>query len=68
MEYLSIKSKDDERAISMNNQAERIVSIGYIQFSPALGNVSATIQQIDSLIHVAEGADILVLTELCNSG
>ena len=68
MECLSIKSKDDERAISMNNQAERIVSIGYIQFSPALGNVSATIQQIDSLIHVAEGADILVLTELCNSG
>ena len=46
---MSIKSKDDERAISMNNQAERIVSIGYIQFSPALGNVSATKQHFCAL-------------------
>ncbi len=42
--------------------------IGFIQLAPVLGDVQATIQKIDSLIHHCEISDILVLPELCNSG
>jgi len=52
----------------MSKQAESRISIGLMQFAPALGDVGATIQRIDSLIPAANGLDILVLPELCNSG
>ena len=52
----------------MKRQWRTKVSIGYLQCAPALGNVNETIGHIDALIRSAEGADILVLPELCNSG
>lgn len=42
--------------------------IGFVQFSPALGDVAATIRELDSLCEDFKSADILVLPELCNSG
>ena len=42
--------------------------IGFVQLSPDLGNVNATIRKVDGLIRQADMADILVLPELCNSG
>ncbi len=44
------------------------MKIGFIQLAPVLGDVRATIQKIDQLLHGCEIADILVLPELCNSG
>jgi len=44
------------------------LKIGFIQLAPVLGDVRATIQKIDRLLHDCEIADILVLPELCNSG
>jgi len=44
------------------------VRIGFMQFSPVLGDVSRTIQHIDKLLDQCERADLLVLPELCNSG
>jgi predicted amidohydrolase len=47
---------------------EAHLKIGFIQFAPALGDVRATLEQIDRLAARAAGADLLVLPELCNSG
>ncbi|RJR35508.1 MAG: carbon-nitrogen hydrolase [Desulfobacteraceae bacterium] len=44
------------------------MKVGIIQFSPALAEREETIRRIDSLIDQCEGADIVVLPELCNSG
>ena len=44
------------------------MKIGYLQFAPVLGDRDATIEMIDRLIQPCEGADLLVLPELCNSG
>lgn len=44
------------------------MNIGFIQFSPSLGDAESTIRKIDELIPRAAGADIIVLPELCNSG
>jgi len=44
------------------------VKAGFIQFEPILGDVQATIRKIDKLISLAEGAELVVLPELCNSG
>ncbi len=44
------------------------MKIGFVQFPPALGDVGATMRQIDRLVGQAAGADLLVLPELCNSG
>ncbi len=44
------------------------MKIGFIQFAPILGDVEATIQEIKRLSHLAVGADLLALPELCNSG
>ena len=44
------------------------MKIAFIQLAPVLGDVRATIQKIDQLLHGCEIADILVLPELCNSG
>lgn len=42
--------------------------IGYVQFAPALGDVAATIREIDRLRPKFESADLVVLPELSNSG
>jgi predicted amidohydrolase len=47
---------------------EGIVRIGFLQFSPLLGDVRGTIQSIERLLDGGEETDILVLPELCNSG
>jgi predicted amidohydrolase len=44
------------------------MKIGYAQFAPALGDVQATIQEIDRQMPLCTGADLIVLPELCNSG
>ena len=44
------------------------MKIGFIQFAPALGDVAATLRDLDRLVEQAAGADLLVLPELCNSG
>ena len=44
------------------------MKIGFVQCEPVLGDVHATIQRIDDLIHRVTKPDILVLPELCNSG
>ncbi|MGD8793460.1 MAG: nitrilase-related carbon-nitrogen hydrolase [Anaerolineae bacterium] len=44
------------------------MKIGLIQFAPALGDVAATMAEIERLAAEAAGADLLVLPELCNSG
>lgn len=44
------------------------MKIGFLQFSPALGDVNATIRSIDRLLKGMGHADVLVLPELCNSG
>lgn len=45
-----------------------MLKIGFIQFAPVLGNVDATLKKLNRLIDRAEGADVIVLPELCNSG
>jgi len=44
------------------------MKIGFMQFAPVLGDVQATIRNIDGLIYQAGGADLVVFPELCNSG
>ncbi len=44
------------------------MKLGFLQFAPALGDVQATMNAIERLIAAAEGVDLLVLPELCNSG
>jgi predicted amidohydrolase len=44
------------------------LKIGFMQFAPVLGDVRATMQEIDRLSPLCAGADLLVLPELCNSG
>jgi predicted amidohydrolase len=44
------------------------LKIGFIQFSPVLGDLQTTIRNLDRLLKGVESADILVLPELCNSG
>jgi predicted amidohydrolase len=42
--------------------------IGFVQFSPTLGDVAQTIGQLDELSTAFAAADLVVLPELCNSG
>lgn len=44
------------------------MKISYMQFSPVLGDLQATMDKIDQLSARCVGADLLVLPELCNSG
>jgi predicted amidohydrolase len=44
------------------------VKVGFVQFSPALGDVEATMAKIEHLSPGYLGADLLVFPELCNSG
>jgi predicted amidohydrolase len=44
------------------------LKIGFLQFAPALGDVRATIQKIDSILSQSAQVDVWVLPELCNSG
>jgi len=44
------------------------VKIAYVQFSPVLGDLEATLEKLTPLIRQAAGADLVVLPELCNSG
>jgi len=45
-----------------------MLKIGFLQFSPMLGDVQGTIQSLERLLDGADETDILVLPELCNSG
>lgn len=42
--------------------------IGFVQFSPALGDLPSTIHDLDELSTEFATADLVVLPELCNSG
>jgi len=44
------------------------VKIGFMQFSPLLGDTPGTMKAIERLLPGCAGTDILVLPELCNSG
>jgi len=44
------------------------MKVGFIQLAPVLGDLDKNIQTIERLLPQAEGADLLVLPELCNSG
>lgn len=44
------------------------MKIGCIQFAPILGDPAATMKKLEILLPQAQGADLLVLPELCNSG
>ncbi|MBN1483615.1 MAG: carbon-nitrogen hydrolase [Chloroflexia bacterium] len=44
------------------------MKIGYVQFAPSLGDVHATMRQLDYLVGSEFEVDLLVLPELCNSG
>ncbi len=44
------------------------MKVGFMQFAPGLGDVQTTMGDIERLIVHAEGVDLLVLPELCNSG
>ena len=44
------------------------MKIGFIQTSPVLGQTDKNLARIDELICQTEGADLLVLPELCHSG
>jgi predicted amidohydrolase len=45
-----------------------MLKIGFLQFSPLLGDVQGTIQSLERLLAGCDKTDILVLPELCNSG
>lgn len=42
--------------------------LAYVQFAPALADLEATIERLRPLLEQCEGADLIVLPELCNSG
>ena len=44
------------------------LKIGFIQFSPELGNLEKTLANLDALLPQVKNADLIVLPELCNSG
>ena len=44
------------------------MKIGYMQFAPKLGDLAANMNKIDELMPRAEGAELLVLPELCSTG
>ena len=44
------------------------MKVGYMQIAPVLGDVDENLRRIDRLLPRAEGAELLVLPELCNSG
>jgi len=44
------------------------MNVGFIQFSPTLGDMDANIKKIESFADHFKTADLLVLPELCNSG
>lgn len=44
------------------------MKIGCIQFSPTLGDLTTTITDLETLFPQSQGADLIVLPELCNSG
>jgi predicted amidohydrolase len=54
--------------ISKGMKVESILRIGFLQFSPLLGDVQGTIQSLERLLIGCDRTDILVLPELCNSG
>jgi len=45
-----------------------MLKIGFLQFSPRLGDVQGTIESIERLLSGCDETDIVVLPELCNSG
>lgn len=50
------------------NTAKNALKIGFVQFSPILGDPVATRNTLGRLIKDVADADLLVLPELCNSG
>jgi len=44
------------------------LKIGFIQFSPVLGDLDSTIKKLNTLLDGSEETDLMVLPELCNSG
>ncbi len=44
------------------------MKIAHLQFAPVLGDTQASMEKIDNLIGQCEGADLVVLPELANSG
>lgn len=44
------------------------IKVGYIQFSPELGNSTSILSRLEEMLYQTKGADLVVLPELCNSG
>jgi predicted amidohydrolase len=49
-------------------EQEGALKVGFLQFSPVLGDAWATMQTIERLMPLCAGAELVVLPELCNSG
>jgi predicted amidohydrolase len=45
-----------------------MIKVGFIQFSPPLGEREECIRRLEPLLGLCRGADLVVLPELCNSG
>jgi len=44
------------------------MKIGFVQFAPAMGDISGNLVIVEKLIRQADGAELLVLPELCHCG
>ena len=44
------------------------MKVGFVQFSPVLGDRAATLRKVDRMCEEFRPADLVVLPELCNSG
>ena len=44
------------------------MQVGYVQFAPVLGDIDQNIGTLDSMVTRSEGAELLVLPELCSTG
>lgn len=54
--------------MTSHHKKKKALKIGFVQCEPVLGDLRATIRRIDRLLRRAQGCDLLVLPELCNSG
>lgn len=55
-------------SISSDNKRLKIIKAGFLQFEPIFGETEKNIASIKSLLKRAEGADLVVIPELANSG
>jgi predicted amidohydrolase len=54
--------------VSAKKRAEEAMKVGFIQLSPVLGDLDATMSKVKKHMDRFTAADLVVLPELCNSG